>query len=326
MFKLNKNLTIKIALIISSAIIIFLLFNNRHGILNSFRKDKVPEISRNIDKLFVIFYKFDKVKKVTPSEDLSNCVFAKDNLIIKKGNYQFNGQCYNFTEEGLYIVVNLEDNRKQQYIVYDSNLFVLMSSISWLIAHGNIDNESSFIELTMKAKADKLILTCYFACNFAKSILDSLQFSSRILAGISLDEWNGFDDGHNMIEVYSKKYKKWIVFDIDMNSYFVINDVPLSFIELTRNLYNDSLLIKSLSNDVKLDSSYRINNIDFSFYLEYTFNNQLDWYRRVLKVPLIKSGDKFYFYDSADSSMVKQYSKSFCYIDSSKFLQKFYNY
>lgn len=244
-------------------------------------------------------------------------------LILPKGMYKIGDHCYSLEKEGLYRIFSF-DGYQRQFIVFDNDLFALISAMSWIITHGNLDNKLEFAELESKASCSKLSLTCYHSSLFIKQILDRIKIPARIVAGINIDDRDGFDDGHNMIEVYSIVFNKWVVFDIDTNSYFTLNSIPLSFIEVFDNLSNTDLLIESLSKDIKADIAFGIDKKNYSFYMEFIFNNQLQWYKKVLQVPLIQENKSYYFYDVIDSGRVKEYSKLFTYIDKSEFFQRFY--
>jgi len=49
-----------------------------------------------------------------------------------------------------------------------------------------------------------------------------------------------------------------------------------------------------------------------------------NWYRRVLQVPMIYSGDKYYFMDRENNNKVESYSTQYKFMDKNSFLNKFY--
>ncbi len=74
-------------------------------------------------------------------------------------------------------------------------------------------------------------LICGYISKFAHELLDELGIKSRIVYRHTLHNLTGYDDGHVMIEVFRDDLKKWVLYDIDNNCYFIKNKTPLSFVE-----------------------------------------------------------------------------------------------
>ena len=78
-----------------------------------------------------------------------------------------------------------------------------------------------------KALNSKIFGTCGTITIWIQEILESNNIKSRIVQTLTLDDWNTYDNGHTMIEVYHNDLQKWILYDLDSNVYFSKNGIPL---------------------------------------------------------------------------------------------------
>jgi len=251
-----------------------------------------------------------------------------DSLIITPGIYRVNNQIYDLQNEGLYRFIYPEVSNKQR-IVYEKDNNVLLSSISWIVSHGNADDTLSFESLENKAKDSKLSITCGTMISWAQSLLGRLNIPSRIVLGLTLKEWNTYDNGHTLLEVYDNELHKWVVYDLDNNQYFLYNSVPLSFYEYWEHLKDDYQIIK-LANDFKVDVGgfkNKYNNFDYSLLVEQNLTSEVNlrrWYVETIQVPMIQIDGIFYHFDRTNKNRVDSYNPTFKYIDLEMFMNKFY--
>jgi hypothetical protein len=230
-----------------------------------------------------------------------------EKLIIPKGNYSYGGFSFTLSEEGLY-KFKFPVSGYQQRIIFDTNIVALMSSISQIAIHGETDNPLSWDQLSKKALDSSLILTCGYVSNWTKYLLDELGITSRIVQGITLDNWNSIDNGHTIIELYRERLNKWVCYDLDMGNHFFLNETPMSFIELTNSLNNGlECTINTLSIPPKMDNT-----------------QSLTIYQRLFQVPMIQKNEDVYFFDAANRSIIESYSSSFKYIEKIEFFNLFY--
>lgn len=217
-----------------------------------------------------------------------------DDLIIKPGNYYISGKEYDFTQEGLYRFV-VPDQYNHQRIVFNNNIASLLSAIAWIISHGEIDDTKSIDDLVSKATASKLYLTCEAASRFTHEVLNRLNIKSRVIGTRTLDRWNTYDDGHYLIEVYHDDTKQWVLYDIDNDLYFSINNRPLSLYDFVNN--EDQYEIVSISNDCKTVAPNMINNYDYTFVNEERLSNLRRWYKRIMQLVYIENNDGHYTFN-----------------------------
>ena len=243
-------------------------------------------------------------------------------LIINPGYYFWRDKVYDLRIEGIYRFFKY-DKTQEQRIVYKNNLYDLLSSLSLIHTHGIGDDHLNINELTQKALKNKLVLTCGYISRWINNILKSLKIKSRLVATLTLDKWNNYDNGHTMIEIYDRNLKKWILFDIDNNSYFINQQrkEPLSLIEFSKYVKSKHYNLEPLAYDI----SYA-NNMN-SFYNEKVFFDKKNWYRRVVQVIMIFDEEygKYFHFDLKNKKRIQSYSNNYTYINPIKFMKKFYN-
>jgi hypothetical protein len=302
---------------------------NRVGrFLKSPDKSLSEPYSERDNKPIVFHLTSNGIRRVSQSSG-----FAKkdipNQLVIQPDVYDFSGDCYSLNSEGLYRFL-LPGKVNAQRIVYQNDLDALLSAISWITTHGNSDNKKSNIELSDKALHSKLFITCGHISKWAHHLLTDLNVKSRLVAGITTDDWNTYNNGHTLIEVWRENWGKWVLYDLDNNSYFISSrgDEPLSIVEFSQSVATNDYEIIYLSSDTRLDASSFTSSdgYDYSFFSEEVNVNIRDWYRRVMQVPLIfdESEKKYFFMDQSNKDRIESYSASYQYINKSEFLSRFY--
>lgn len=282
----------------------------------------------NNGKAIVYFLKGNNVEILT--EDSTKIpVDIPDRLIVPKGHYRFSGHGseYSLNREGLYrfVVPNRENIQK---IVFENDIDALLSSISWIVTHGISDDKKTIDELTEKAKTSKLFITCGNVSQWAYALLASQGIKSRIVGGITLDEWNDYDNGHRMLEILRKDIGKWVLYDLDNNAYFIdpASKKPLNLIEFSSRIGNRDYEIVALSADTRVDiSAFQSGNgYDYGFFAEAVNADLETWYARVMQVPLINDGNHFYFFDLEHKGKLELYASYYKYIEKTEFMKKYY--
>jgi len=287
----------------------------------------------NNTETFAYFAYLSDISKISPIKRSIKNIRAShlpERLIIQPGIYRFDSKKYDCRKEGLYRFVN-PGKRNEQRIVFKSDLLALISALSWIVTHGYADEGKSYDEQMEKATKTKLFLTCGPSSKLASRLLGEWGYKSRRASAITLDEWNSYDNSHTVIEVFNPQLKKWVVFDIDNNTYFSRNGQLLSLIEFIDQVSRNDYEIKYMARDTKLDVSGLINNTsnyNFDFVSEYitsTEDSLRRWYKRIMQVPLIREGDYHYFYAGEEErARLENHSNYYRYMDRSTFMKKFY--
>jgi hypothetical protein len=188
--------------------------------------------------------------------------------------------------------------------------------------------------LLQKATDSKLFITCGTISLLAEQVLTGFGVESRVVLGMTRDRWNDYNNGHTLIEVYRSNHKKWILYDLDNNCFFMRNGEPLSFVEVSGIIDNNQdYEIVPLSNDTKLavNSFNDKKGYEYDFFSEaiMTTDSSLKyWYSRVLQIPMIKEKEHFIFhdYDLSVTERMLAYSTEYKFISTcEQFLEKFYS-
>jgi hypothetical protein len=284
------------------------------------------------DPPFVRHAYLDTVEAVSGVDSPVGTPGLPPSLVIAPGRYAFRGKAYDLQKQGLYrFICPFKEN--QQRIVYEANsgnVEALLSGLAWCVSHGNSDNSKSQEALTQKATTGKLFITCCNISQWALPILQSYKIRARPADTLTLEEWNSYDNGHSMIEVYREDLKKWVLYDLDANVCFLYKKVPLSLVEMIEHVASGDYDIKLLASDIRLDiSNFKSprNGYDWGFSAELTRTDEgaRQWYKRVIQVPLI--GNCFFLPspNDADRARAAHYGgMNYTYLTKEEFLKKFY--
>ena len=145
-----------------------------------------------------------------------------------------------------------------------------------------------------------------------------------------MEEWNSYDNGHVMIEIYNDDVKKWVAYDLDNNCFFESNNKLLSFIEFFYCVKNENYKINYLSPQSNMAISKFVDdntNFDYNFILETKLSTEKlrrIWYKRIIQVPLITDGNFNYFFDLKNKNKIESYSSYYKFLTQENFMHRFY--
>lgn len=293
-----------------------LSFNTATDVINS---------NKALHKHYSYYLYCDTLNEITLRPEVKDAPLLPNKLIVYPGIYKVGSSIVDMSKEGMYRLI-FPDENNYQVIVYNHNMLALLSSISWIHTHGNIDNDATAEDLADKAIHDKVYLTCSRIAGFACKVLAQQGYKTRMVGGIAGDSSNGFDDEHTMMEVFDPATNKWIVADIDNNSIFKLKDSTgfLSFSQFREALYNDNLEFYPLSKDVRYDiSGFKSkNDYAFGFIMERLHNKEelAKWYRRIFRNVLVE-GD---VYTATDKDIIHRNHPEYTFSDSLSFQHKYY--
>lgn len=216
-------------------------------------------------------------------------------LIMPRGVYQYNEFKYNFDTDGLYGINNIGVDGGWR-IIYQSDVYALMSALAWLCAYGRMDNGMTMANMMTKAKGTKLSLQCSQTVDFARYCLTSKSITSRICRLLTADTPNNYDDGHVAMEVnIGGDWKFW---DIANNYYPSLSGTHVNLKDYIGNYSSiDKIFIADGERDLLGAGSYVLNTNVLYDYLLRTNNNLDAWVNRVYGIPgIVHTDGKTYFY------------------------------
>lgn len=182
-----------------------------------------------------------------------------------------------------FILHSFDGKNTENLVFYNPNEITyprnILDLLSLLIVHGSLDNNKTIKSQMETIKNRPIILTCGPAVSFVKSILDNLNIKSRKVQTMTMDKWNSYDNGHTLLEIYSKSDQKWFLYDIDGQHIFLKDGILLSLLELSEYSFDD-IQIQPISDQFFFDySSFS----DFFVWSENFQNNPRIWYQRVFQ-------------------------------------------
>lgn len=210
-------------------------------------------------------------------------------LVISKNVYQFHDKFYDLKEPGIYRFINVPDDVVQK-IVPSSIGLENLSNIGHLWNYGIANKKRRFN--SSQLQADELTAGCALVSAIAKEVLSLIGIESRIIRGYTNEKFNGYDDGHTMLEVMNNE-RKWFLYDPSFYTVFQSEGNLLNFFEFLLHKDTRSVDLKRLTTKSG-HYSYKIGHKDFGMWIDFRKNNDeelLKWYRRVLRNPVVETSD-----------------------------------
>jgi hypothetical protein len=245
-----------------------------------------------------------------------------EEIVVKKGIYCFKGLKYNLSTEGLVRIFDFQNKLSRQIIVYERDVFRLLSSFAWVVKHGSGDDRYYPDNLDVLRKIlinSNLSLTCGPLSIFFGKILKEMGIESR-LVGFSRDSnFNGFDDGHILLEV--KIGNKWSAVDLDNNNIFMTPDLQtVSALQISlQPVYLENLL--RIADDEGDYFNFRDGALNYSFYAE---SQQLNaWYGQILRVVSIDG--KYFCPEYRDCASFQRNNPALKLVSQTEFMKLFYS-
>ena len=319
---MKRDLLLKTIFLLSIIINLLFVYFFRIEIkesINSLKRDEFEPIK---DRVF--YYSFDSFLEVKHEVKSDFSSDLSDSLVVTPNKYKIGDICVNFGKEGLYRVLKT-DGSIRHVIVFQGDMYQLLSSISWIVTHGNEHNKLDINEKQAQATNGKLFLTCNRVVNFTSSILEKYKFKTRTVQTLASKDLNGYDDEHVLLEVFDPKLQKWILIDIDNNAWFSLDNVKLSLVEYKTALDSTkNVKIEKLSNDAVVDIS-NFREKGKSFYGVISENvmgdeNLIKWHKRIMDIVTI---NKVYYNEKQINYMTKN-KPEYSFKNHNDFLKEFY--
>ena len=228
-----------------------------------------------------------------------------------------------------FILHTFDGKLTKNFIFYNPNDKIfpknLLDLISLLTIHGsNDDGQFSFDEMLKIIEDRPLLISCGTNSIFTQNLLQTVGVKSRLVQSLTFDKWNSYDNGHTLLEVYSKNLGQWFLYDMDGQKVFKKDNKLLNLVELLSYGINNIDII-SVSNQPFLDYS------DFKYFLigELIENNPTKWYKRVFQKLSIfdEEANKFVFLINQKDDCNKlnnYYNNSINCLDLKNFKYRFY--
>lgn len=187
--------------------------------------------------------------------------------------------------------------------------------------HAPDDDFLSYEEAKEAMKHRKLRMLCGPISHFTEKFILEKGFQCRFILTLTLDEWNDYNNGHSMVEVY--QHDRWELWDIDQKKYFVFEDERVDAKTFCMIHYMPYEIIKFCVDPIlpKEDENGWLGMMTS------TDEKRRKWYARVCQIPMIREDGIFYFTaDEQDRKRLESYpfSGPFCYLEKKEFENRFY--
>jgi hypothetical protein len=156
--------------------------------------------------------------------------------------------------------------------------------------HGNRDNPESIETLRKRLVGEPWVcITCGKIAGLASAILSAEGYKTRMVGCSTLEEPNGYNDGHVLFEVYWPEAGRWILVDADMGLLFRADGAFLGAEEVVSRVNQDRRPeFFSLAQKAAVLDPFFLRPDGYNYALEFrwlwgTPEGKWRWYRRVLQ-------------------------------------------
>lgn len=202
----------------------------------------------------------------------------------------------------------------------------LFKDFGYFYVHGNKDDHLDVETLAAIGTTRNISVTCGTISNLIRSELKKFRIDSRIAISSTIEQRNGLDDGHIMLEVRADK--SWVLFDPDSRSFFGtrnrrfgVADISASFVPtIGKNIqvYGPLMMV-----DVGGFVDLKGNDLSFLEQRSRISSNSLgNWYKRVLGVVGVEINGTYYFNKNLDNKrmqMLRDQYRSIKFVSTSFF-------
>jgi hypothetical protein len=230
-------------------------------------------------------------------------------VVTGKKAVGFEGKSYPVEKEGLYRflkypsdVVNLISRKD------DNSMLPVLRGLSLLHVHGNRDEQIEDAVGKLK-RMMSISKTCGPMSNLAYTVLrKQAGFWPRTVTTVTKESLTGFDDGHQLMEVYYPLQKKWILVDIDMGYLFQEKgkDAYLDALEFWKILQEKRAYELVKLSTKEIDPSFSI-----ALYAKIQFGTEAGvkaWYGRIFQIFAI-DGKGFGWDEASRKRLVEMWGK-----------------
>ena len=242
------------------------------------------------------------------TEELKGADGAQDDdvdglpLVTQPGRQAcFADKTYRLERQGLYRFIVLTRSVRNVIVGAPHKPLGILRGLSALQIHGNRDDGKSVDELrTLLLTRAFLSITCGTIASVAVALLKDLGFRARLVASLTLEEWNTYDNGHCLCEVFFPEEDKWVLVDVDFGFVFRKDGILLSAYEfwdcLQRHEQAEFLPLSQKLGDPFFLSPSGFNYFLYLRHLWRDLEGKKAWYRRILQVIAVRDEGKYLYF------------------------------
>lgn len=216
---------------------------------------------------------------------------------------------YSLQGEGLYRIREQGSSRVvRQTILYRGDVWRFAGHLTRLYVYGRRHQADNPAQLEERARGgEPFSVQCGAIALFVVQQMSARKIPARVVQCVTGTDWNHFDDGHVLLEVFDPGEMRWILFDATLGARFRHRGRWLDLVEMTRlyrsggraeqvDFVNASSKLDPLENYEGIYGPFLQDEKALAAYLD-GFRRLLNgdvqavhhWYKRVMQIPLIKN-------------------------------------
>ncbi|WP_434685295.1 hypothetical protein [Pseudanabaena minima] len=225
-----------------------------------------------------------------------NPVNLPNKIVIEPNIYQVRDILFELNDIGLYRFYALNEINEQRLILSGNDVTSIVKVLAHIWDYGSQDINLDKRQIQQVILHRKIILPCSSLAFLCLDLLQMIHIKARVIAVLTMEEWNQLDDGHTLIEIFDP-IEGWFIYDPSFKCIFRAKNQKLSLLQLIDIISNHQQYeIEFLT--IKNTNVFRNASYDFSFWVEHRSNNEYElrkWYQRIFQIPLIYFSNMFYF-------------------------------
>jgi hypothetical protein len=255
------------------------------------KDQRVGSRMKRMTRPLVLYQSGDIWEKVR-DEDGTGEELTKLGLVSKGvSRVRFQGKTYSVEREGLYRFMLLPESVRNLISVRsDRSLVPLLMALSALHVHGNRHSSESIETLRRRLLVEPWVsIICGEIARLASQILSAEGYKTRMVGTSTLEEPNGYNDGHAMLEVYWPEAGKRILVDADVGLLFKAGGLFLGAEEVAKRVKEDRRPeFFVLAQKAAVMDPFFLRSDGYNYALEArwrlgTPEGKWQWYRRVMQ-------------------------------------------
>lgn len=249
-----------------------------------------------------------------------------DTLLVSPGTYRVGHVSFALEQEGIYRFY-LPGHLSEQRLVCQQGVDSLLQMQGYLWRYGNGDDFASFQEMLEFLKHRPINLTCGYLAELSAYLFEKIQVTSRPVSLLSDQPPNGFDDGHDLLEIEHPQWG-WILYDPSFHLLFKCREQYLNLLDFITHMDSqpEEVKFQELPGNKEV-GTFRTLQHEFELWVGARLlvpGALKKWYTRLARWPMIAKQGQTFSTHLPSINYVSGDLPTHVYLDFQEFKQKFY--
>lgn len=282
--------------------------------------------------------------KFTPSGELESNILIEsdgkigalpDALVIHSGCYEVFDHVYDCRSAGVYRFFCAAQYNVQRVVLSEVDPVTSALLLACIACRGNKDDTLSPTKAEKKAKRSLLAMTCGPLATLIHALLEKQGLRARVVNAHTLQNLNGYNDGHALLEVWLPVEKRYVVVDVDKKSIFTDESgKPMNLFELANRVDSEGhFTIRRFPTPSTVDWSGFIDDItyfNYQFYEAWVYGSEKgfeEMVRRTCQVPVFVDNGTPYAcaWSQETANKLRAIGESWTLLTPQQFADRFYS-